>query len=76
MSMDGRGRALDHLFTERFWGSLKSEEVYLNAYRSHREAWPGVARYLTLCNTVRPHQAFGYRTLAAVHASASQGQGG
>ena len=76
ISMDGRGQALDNIFTERFWRSLKYEEVYLNAYRSPREARQGVDRYITFYNTVRPHQALGYRTPAAVYASAAQGQAG
>ena len=68
ISMDGRGRALDNVFTERFWRSLKYEEVYLNEYRSPREARQGVARYITFYNTGRPHQALGYQTPATVWA--------
>jgi putative transposase len=68
ISMDGRGRALDNIFTERFWRSLKYEEVYLNDYRSPREARQGVERYMVFYNTVRPHQALGYQTPAAVYA--------
>ena len=66
ISMDGRGRALDNVFTERFWRSLKYEEVYLNEYRSPREARQGVARYMTFYNTGRPHQSLGYQTPASV----------
>ena len=54
------------MFTERFWRSLKYEEVYLNEYRSPREARQGVARYMTFYNTGRPHQALGYETPASV----------
>ncbi len=66
--MDGRGRALDNVFTERFWRSLKYEEGYLNAYRSPREARQGVARSITFYNTGRPHPALGYQTPATVWA--------
>ena len=68
ISMDGRGRALDNGFTERFWRSLKYEEGYLNAYRSPREARQGVARSITFYNTGRPHPALGYQTPARVWA--------
>ncbi len=72
ISLDGRGRALDNVFTERFWRSLKYEEVYLHEYRSPREARQGVARYMAFYNTQRPHQALGYRTPAAVYARPCQ----
>lgn len=68
ISMDGRGRALDNIFTERFWRSLKYEEGYRNDYRNPREARHGVERYMVFYNTVRPHQALGYQTPAAVYA--------
>lgn len=61
ISMDGRGRAFDNIFTERFWRSLKYEEVYLHDYASPREARQGIADYIRLYNTERPHQALDYR---------------
>ncbi len=54
-------------FTERLWRSVKYEEVYLNDYRTPRDARQGLAGYLTFYNTVRPHQALGYATPAAVY---------
>lgn len=57
ISMDGRGRALDNVFTERFWRSLQYEEVYLHEYRSPREARQGVARSMlstTPSTRIRP----------------------
>jgi len=57
ISMDGRGRALDNSFTERFWRSLKYEEVYLHAYGSARDARQGITRYISFDNHERPHQA-------------------
>lgn len=62
ISMDGKGRALDNIFTERLWRSLKYEEVYLHDYASPREARQGIRRYLELYNYSRPHQALNYNT--------------
>ena len=67
ISMDGRGRAHDNIFTERLWRSVKYEEVYLHEYRSPREARQGLREYFEFYNTRRPHQALGYRTPAEVY---------
>jgi putative transposase len=67
ISMDGRGRALDNVFTERLWRSVKYEEVYLNEYDSPRAARAGLSRYLRFYNEARLHQALGYRTPAEVY---------
>lgn len=67
ISMDGRGRALDNIFTERLWRSLKYEEVYLHDYTSPRQARLGIERYLNFYNHQRPHQALDYRTPAEVY---------
>jgi putative transposase len=67
ISMDGRGRAADNIFTERLWRSLKYEEVYLNDYASPRQARAGLARYFHFYNFERPHQALDYRTPAQVY---------
>jgi len=61
ISMDGKGRALDNIFTERLWRSVKYEEVYLSDYANPREARDGLARYFSFYNTERPHQALDYR---------------
>lgn len=66
-SMDGKGRALDNVFVERLWRSVKYEEVYLHDYGSPREARQGLSRYFEFYNHARPHQALGYRTPAEVH---------
>ena len=63
ISMDGRGRALDNVFTERLWRSLKYEEVYLHKHDSPRLARAGVGAWLTFYNHERLHQELGYRTL-------------
>ena len=67
ISMDGRGRALDNVFTERLWRSLKYEEVYTQDYQTPREARQGLARYFEYYNGERPHQALRYRTPAEVY---------
>lgn len=66
VSMDGKGRALDNVFVERLWRSVKYEEVYLKDYRSVSEAVEGLGRYFDFYNRDRPHQALGYRTPEAV----------
>jgi putative transposase len=70
ISMDGRGRALDNVFVERLWRSVKYEEVYLKDYGSVREARVQLGRYFRFYNHERPHQSLGYRTPAAVYAEA------
>ncbi len=67
ISMDGKGRALDNSFTERFWRTVKYEEVYLHEYLSPREARQALARYFTFYNQERLHQALDYRTPAEVY---------
>lgn len=59
LSMDGKGRALDNVFTERFWRSLKYEDVYLKSYSDGLEAWQGISRYIQFYNEERPHQGLG-----------------
>ena len=67
ISMDGRGRALDNVFVERLWRSVKYEDVYLQDYGGMREAQRGLGRYFGFYNAERPHQALGYRTPLAVY---------
>jgi putative transposase len=64
ISMDGRGRARDNIFTERLWRTLKYEEVYLNEYASPKEAYHQLANYIRFYNFERPHQALEYLTPA------------
>jgi putative transposase len=70
VSMDGRGRALDNVFVERLWRSVKYEEVYLHDYGAVPNARAGLGRYFQFYNHERPHQALGYRTPADVYAGA------
>lgn len=68
ISMDGKGRALDNIFTERLWRTVKYEEVYLRDYLTPQEARSGLTRYLEFYNHQRPHQALDYQTPASVYA--------
>lgn len=67
ISMDGKGRALDNIFVERLWRTVKYEEVYLKHYATPREARQGLTEYLGFYNERRLHQALGYQTPAAVY---------
>jgi putative transposase len=72
ISMDGRGRAVDNIFTERLWRSIKYEEVYLHDYGNPREARQGIGQYLTFYNQVRPHQSLDCRTPAEIYFQAER----
>ena len=67
ISMDGKGRALDNIFTERLWRTVKYEEVYIHDYLSPREARQALTRYFTFYNQERLHQALNYQTPADVY---------
>ena len=73
ISMDGRGRALDNIFVERLWRSVKYEDIYLKGYASLLELRLGLSEYFAFYNSERPHQSLGNRTPDAVYAS---GEGG
>ncbi len=74
ISMDGRGRAMDNIFTERLWRSVKYEEVYLHEYASPREARQGLTRYFEFYNHERPHQALDYQTPAQIYFQREEAQ--
>ena len=67
VSMDGRGRALDHVCVERLWRRVTDEEVSLRDDQSVWDARQSLARYFGFYNGERLHQALGYRTPAAVY---------
>jgi putative transposase len=67
VSMDGRGRALDNVFVERLWRSVKYEEVYLRDYADGWEAETCLRSYFRFYSHERIHQALGYRTPADVY---------
>lgn len=67
ISMDGRGRALDNIFVERIWRSVKYEEVYLKDYENVMEAKQGLSDYFEFYNCERWHQSLGYQTPETVY---------
>jgi putative transposase len=67
ISMDGRGRALDNIFVERLWRTVKYENIYLMDYDSVAALEAGLMRYFHFYNYVRLHQSLDYRTPAQVH---------
>ena len=73
ISMDGRGRALDNIFVERLWRSVKYEDVYLKGYSTPMGLMIGLAEYFVFYNGERPHQSLGNLTPDAVYATASGG---
>ena len=66
-SLDGKGRTLDNIFTERLWRSVKYEEVFLYDYVSPKEARQGLTRYMDFYNYERPHQSLNYHTPAEMY---------
>jgi putative transposase len=70
VSMDGRGRALDNVFVERLWRSVKYEDIYIQNYEAVPELHRGLGRYFGFYNDERPHQSLEYRTPAEVYREA------
>jgi putative transposase len=60
--MDGKGRALDNIYIERFWRSLKYEHVYLKPAEDGLELFQGVKQYISFYNRERRHQSLGLQT--------------
>ncbi len=73
VSMDGRGRALDNVFVERLWRSLKYEDVYMKDYRSVAELVSGLTSWFRFYNHERPHRSLKYRTPAEIYQGAGRG---
>ena len=73
ISMDGRGRALDNIFVERLWRSVKHEDVYLKGYGTLPELLLGLTEYFVFYNTERTHQSLGYDTPDQVYRTGSGG---
>jgi putative transposase len=67
ISMDGRGRALDNIFIERLWRSVKYEDIYLKNYMAVPALTSGLHDYFQFYNYERPHQSLDYRVPAEVH---------
>jgi len=73
ISMDGRGRALDNIFVERLWRSVKYEEIYPKNYVYIPELLLGLTEYFAFYNGERYHQALGYKTPDQVYQTAEGG---
>lgn len=73
ISMDGRGRALDNIFVERLWRTVKYEDVYIKGDASLPELLLGLTAYFAIYNGERPHQSLGYRTPDDVYRSGDGG---
>jgi len=73
ISMDGRGRALDNIFVERLWRSVKYEDIYLKDYATMPELMAGLRAYFLFYNHGRPHQALDYATPDKVYQTAVGG---
>lgn len=67
ISMDSRGRAMDNIFTERLWRSVKYEEIYLKDYQSPKEARQSLKEYFEFYNTERKHQSLKNKTPESVY---------
>ncbi len=73
ISMDGRGRALDNIFVERLWRTVKYEEVYLKQHDSVQSLLIGLTDYFVFYNEERLHQSLGYKTPSVVYQTATGG---
>ncbi len=67
ISVDGRGRVFDNIFTERLWRSVKYEEAYIKNYQVYKDAREGLSGYFSIYNNRRYHQSLGYKTPVEVH---------
>ena len=67
ISMDGRGRCMDNIFTERLWRTVKYENIFLKSYRNAPEARIGLTEYFVFYNTKRRHQSLAYQTPESVY---------
>jgi putative transposase len=67
ISMDGRGRALDNIFVERLWRTVKYEHVYLQDRHTVQETWLGLKKFFNFYNHERFHQSLDYRTPADIY---------
>jgi putative transposase len=73
ISMDGRGRALDNIFVERLWRSVKHEDIYLKGYATVPEVQLGLTKYFMFYNTERTHQSLDYSTPDVIYRTANGG---
>jgi putative transposase len=64
--MDRRGRALDNIFVERLWRTVKYENIYLNVYENGVDLYKGLCKYFEFYNSVRKYQSLNYETPISV----------
>ncbi len=74
VSRDGRGRALDNVFVERLWRSVKYEDIYIKDYERVTELESGLSAYFRFYDEDRPHQSLGYRTPGEVYRTGIDGR--
>jgi putative transposase len=74
VSRDGRGRALDNVFVERLWRSVKYEDIYIKDYERIPELEEGLAAYFRFYDEDRPHQSLDYRTPGEVYRAGVRGE--
>ena len=67
ISMDGRGRCMDNIFTERLWRTVKYEDIYIRSYRDIEEAKKGLDSYFLFYNNKRRHQSLDNKTPAEAY---------
>lgn len=67
ISMDGKGRAIDNIYIERFWRTIKYEDIYLKAYENGVSLYKGVEKYMHFYNTKRKHQKINHLTPKALY---------
>ena len=67
LSMDGKGRATDNVCIERFWKSIKYEQIYLHSYSRNMELFLGITAYVDFYNNQRKHQSLHYQTPSSVY---------
>ena len=69
ISMDSKGRALDNIFVERLWRSVKYEDIYIKQYVTVDDLYNGLRAYFEFYNHERPHQSLNYKTPYDIHFS-------
>jgi putative transposase len=74
VSRDGRGRALDNVFVERLWRSVKYEDIYIKDYERICELESGLGAYFRFYDEDRPHQSLDYRTPGEVYRAGAKGK--
>ncbi len=71
ISMDGKGRAIDNVYIERLWRSLKYEDIYLKRYETAADLYTGLTSYFEYYSTQRPHQSLDGKTPISVYEQAA-----